>query len=546
MHRKGPVVLAAAAAIATMLAAAGATNAGTRQVAAGTASVACNTNKIVVTYYSEPSILDFQQFGTDGDNDVRATTIGTLLSRKPVPGQYPGTTNGVTGQYVGNLAQSWKLTDGGKTLTFNLRTGVKFSDGTPFSSADVKYSFTRGLKDPLSYLPSVMKMLTITSPAQITTPDANTVVFHFKKFNPFTYELMSIWATGIMSKAAATAHATPKDPWANDWLKTHMVSTGPYMLGSSTPGVEYDLDPNQYYWDKAKAPCNGGTVVKVTPNASDRLLLIRKGGVDVARSLDYKDISGLQKNGGLQVLKYSTPDMRELGLNNNVKPFDNPLVRQAIAYAIPYQQILQTLWSGYASPLKSIVPPGQPTSAPGVWPYTTNSAKAKALLAKAGYPRGFSTTLYTRSEDNEDQQAAVLIQDVLAKVGVKVTIQKMLTAAYAAKEFGKRDMPMFFWNWISFVNDPYYGFTFLTQCKQGTNFSNYCNPKVDALIAKGMYESNPSKRAAISVQIQKLVAQDAPNIGLGTPDSIVVMGKNVTGWNQQPDLNARYYTLSKA
>ena len=140
----------------------------------------------------------------------------------------------------------------------------------------------------------------------------------------------------------------------------------------------------------------------------------------------------------------------------------------------------------------------------------------------------------------------MLIQDALAKVGVKVTIQKMLTAAYAAKEFGKRDMPMFFWNWISFVNDPYYGFTFLAQCKQGTNFSNYCNPKVDALIAKGMYESNPSKRAAISVQIQKLVAQDSPNIGLGTPDSIVVMGKNVTGWNQQPDLNARYYTLTKA
>jgi peptide/nickel transport system substrate-binding protein len=546
MHRKASVVLAAAAAVAIMLVAAGATSAGTRQSAAGNASAACNTNKVVVTYYSEPSILDFQQFGTDGDNDVRASTIGTLLGRKPVTGKYPGTTEGVTGQYVGNLAQSWTLSPDRKTLTFHLRQGVKFSDGTPFSSADVKYSFVRGLKDPLSYLPGIMKMLTITSPAQITTPDANTVVFHFRKFNPFTYELLSIWATGIMSEKAAKAHATAKDPWANDWLKTHMVSTGPYTLGTSTPGVEYDLTPNQYYWDKTKAPCNGGTVVKVTPNASDRLLLIQKGGVDVARSLNYKDISGLQNDSGLQVLRYATPDMRELGLNNNVKPFDNKLVRQAIAYAIPYQQILQTVWSGYASPLKSIVPPGQPTSAPGTWPYTTNLTKAKQLLTKAGLPNGFSTTLYTRSEDNEDQQAAVLIQDSLAKIGVKVTIQKMLTAAYAAKEFGKRDMPMFFWNWISFVNDPYYGLTFLAQCKQGTNFSNYCNPKVDALIAKGLYEANAAKRAAISVQAQKLIGQDAPNIGLGTPDSVVVMGKNVTGWFQQPDLNARYYTLSKA
>ena len=543
--RRTPVLLLSAAAALALLAAGGATASRQSSGAATASAVACNANKIVVTYYSEPSIMDFQQFGTDGDNDVRANVVGTLLGRKPVNGKYANTTEGVTGQYVGNLAQSWKLT-GGKTLTFHLRKGVKFSDGTPFSSSDVKFSFLRGLKDPLSYLPAVMKMLTITSPAQITTPDANTVVFHFRKFNPFTYELMSIWATGIMSEKAVKAHATAKDPWANDWLKTNMVSTGPYVLSKSTPGVEYDFTPNQYYWDKKHAPCNGGIIVKVTPNASDRLLLIQRNGVDVARSLDFKDIAGLQSNTNLQVLRYATPDMRELGLNNNVKPFDNPLVRQAIAYAIPYDQILQTVWSGFASPLKSIAPPGQPTSDPSVSPYTTDLEKAKALLEQAGMKDGFSTTLYTRSEDTEDQKAAVLIQESLAKIGVKVTIQKMLTAAYAAKEFGKRDMPMFFWNWISFVNDPYYGFTFLAQCKQGTNFSNYCDPKVDALIQKGMFESNPSKRAAISRQIQTMVAQASPNIGIGTPDSIVVMGKSTTGWFQQPDLNARYYTLTKS
>jgi peptide/nickel transport system substrate-binding protein len=543
--RRTPVLLLTAAAALGLLAVTGAT-ASVRQHALGSrASATCNTNKIVVTYYSEPSIMDFQQFGTDGDNDVRANIVGTLLGRKPVTGQYAGTTTGVTGQYVGQLASSWSLAPGGKTLTFHLRQGVKFSDGSPFTSADVKFSFLRGLKDPLSYLPSVMKMLTITSPNQITTPDANTVVFHFQKFNPFTYELLSIWATGIMSEKAVKAHATAKDPWANDWLKTNMVSTGPYVLGRSTPGVEYDFTPNPNYWDKAHYPCNGGIVVKVTPNASDRLLLIERNGVDVARSLDFKDISKLQKSSDLQVLRYATPDMRELGLNNNVKPFDNVLVRQAIAYAIPYQQILQTVWSGYASPLKSIVPPGQPTSNPSSSPYKTDLAKAKQLLTKAGMAGGFSTTLYTRSEDTEDQKAAVLIQEALGKIGVKVTIQKMLTAAYAAKEFGKRDMPMFFWNWISFVNDPYYGFTFLTQCKQGTNFANYCDPELDALIAKGIYESNPAKRAAISRQIQTMFAKGAADIGLGTPDSIVLMNKSTNGWFQQPDLNARYYTLAK-
>jgi len=546
MGRKVSMVVIAAATAVTVLLAATRTTAGARHEAAiARLASTCNSSKIVVTYYSEPSILDFQQFGTDGDNDVRANLVGTLLGRMPVKGKYPNTTNGVTGHYVGQLVTSWTLNRGAKTLTFHLRPGVKFSDGAPFTSADVKFSFLRGLQDPLSYLPAVMKMLTVTKAGQITTPNASTVVFHFQKFNPFTYELMSIWATGILSEKAVKAHATAKDAWANAWLKTHMVSTGPYVLSRATPGVEYDFSPNPHYWNKAHYPCNGGIVVKVTPNASDRLLLIERGGVDVARSLDYKDIAQVKKQSNLQVLRYPTSDMRELGLNANVPPLNKVKVRQAIAYAIPYQQILQRVWSGYASPLKSIVPPGQPTSDPTTWPYTTDLAKARQLLVQAGFSNGFSTTLFTRSEDTDDQKAAVLIQESLAKIGVHVTIQKLLTAAYAARQFNQRDMPMFFWDWISFVNDPYYGFTFLTQCKQGTNYANFCNPKVDALIAQGMYEPNPTKRAAISHQIQKLVAQGATHIGLGTPDSIVVMRKNVHGWFQQPDLNARYFTLSK-
>jgi peptide/nickel transport system substrate-binding protein len=549
LHRSRVTVLASLAVglLAAVLVTAGASASGSRDAATSRVTAGdCNTNKIVVTYYSEPSILDFQQFGTDGDNDVRANLVGTLLSRKFVPGTSPNTTNGVTGQYTGNVASSWSLNKATNALTFHLRPGIKFSDGTPVTSADVKFSFVRGLKDPLSYLPSVMKMLTITSTSQITTPNSSTVVFHFKKFNPFTYELMSIWATGIVSEKAVKAHATAKDPWANAWLKNNMVSTGPYKLGNATPGVEYDFVPNPYYWDKANYPCNGGIAVKVTPNASDRLALIEKGGVDVARSLDYSAIAGLEKNSNLQVLKYTTADMRELGLNVNVKPFNNQLVRQAIAYAIPYKQILAANYAGLASPLNSIVPPNMPTTDPKSWPYSTNLTKAKQLLAKAGLAKGFSTTLFTRSGDSEDQKAAVLIQASLAKIGVRVTIQSMLTAAYAARQFNQRDMPMFFWNWISFTNDPYYDFTFLAQCKQGTNYANFCSPTVDSLIAKGMYEQNAAKRAAISRQIQKLVAQGAAHIGLGTPDSVVVMAKDVHGWNQQVDLNARYYTLWKS
>lgn len=506
----------------------------------------CNNNKIVVTYYSEPSVQDFQQFGTDGDNDVRANLVETLLDRQTQPGQYADSTEATTGQYTGRLATDWKYDATSSTITFHLHPDAKFSNGDPVTSEDVKWSFQRGLEDPQSYLKGVMAMLTVSSADQIDTPDPQTVVFHIQKLNPFTYDLMAIWATAITDKKTVLGHATSDDPWANDWMKNNLVGSGPYVLTNAQPGVEYDFSPNPNYWQKDKWPCNGGIVVKVIPDASSRLLLLKQGAVDVARGLNYKDIKALETTPGVSVLRYPTPDMRELGLNVNVKPFDNVMVRQAIAYAIPYQDILNTVWYGYAGPLNSIVPKGMPTSDFATWPYTTDLAKAKSLLTQAGYPDGFETTLLTRSEDEEDQAAAVLIQSSLAKIGVNVKIEKLLTAAYASREFGQRDMPMFFWNWISFTNDPYYDFNFLVQSGQGTNFANYKNPQVDALIQQGMYEQDPTKRAQISSQIQQIVANDAFAIGIGQPDSIVATRSNVHGWMQYPDLNARYYTLWKS
>ncbi len=493
MFRKTLTLATAAAAIAA-LAVGGATAAVGRNAGPLQARAGCNDKKVVVTYYSEPSVQDFQQFGTDGDNDVRANLVETLLDRKTVAGKYATTTFGLTGSYKGRLANAWRLDSKKKTLTFTLRPGVQFSDGTPMTAADVKFSFVRGMLDPASYLGSLMKMLTISKTSQITTPNARTVVFKLQKFNPFTYDLMSIWASAVTSQKAVKAHATSKDPWANDWMKNHLVGTGPYVLSKAQPGVEYDFTPNTHYWNARQWPCNGGIVVKVIPNASNRLELLKRGSVDVARSLDYKDIAALSKSKGIQVLRYQSTDMREIALNVKQKPFDD---------------------------------------------------KAKQLLAQASLASGFSTTLYTRAEDPEDQQAAVLIQASLAKIGVKVQIEKLLTAAYAAKQFGDRDMPMFFWNWISFTNDPFYGFNFLVQTGQGTNYANYSNATVDKLIQQGMYEPNRTKRASISRTIQKMVANDAFAIGLAQPDSIVAMRSSVHGWMQYPDLNARYYTLWK-
>jgi len=127
MRRKVLRVSLAAAAIAT-LAVGGAAGAFGQRTVSSHVTAGCNNKKIVVTYYSEPSVQDFQQFGTDGDNDVRANLVETLLDRRTVKGKYATTTFGLTGKYKSRLAAGWKLNTTKKTLTFTLRRGVRFSD----------------------------------------------------------------------------------------------------------------------------------------------------------------------------------------------------------------------------------------------------------------------------------------------------------------------------------------------------------------------------------------------------------------------------------
>jgi peptide/nickel transport system substrate-binding protein len=184
-----------------------------------------------------------------------------------------------------------------------------------------------------------------------------------------------------------------------------------------------------------------------------------------------------------------------------------------------------------------------PTSDFSHWMYDTDLDKARQLLAEAGYPDGFETTLFARADNQEDQQVAVIVQDALREIGVTLNIENLLSGAYAARQFGDRDMPMFFFNWISYVNDPFYHFHFLMECGQGTNYADYCDPAADALIKEGLATTDPARIQEISEQLQQMHMEASPWIYLAQPNSVTVMRSNIQGWAEFPDGIARYWTL---
>ena len=498
---------------------------------------------LIVTWWSEPSNFDYHAFGTDGDGDIRVAIGNTLIARKQVEGPYENTTIAMPGEYVGVLAESWEVDDAAGTITFKLREDAMLANGNQITAEDVKYTVERGFLSPTTYMNLLMPLGGINSVDQVEVVDEFTVRLHpANGVTPLLMELLAIVNMSIVDQQTIEEHATDADPYATEWLPLNQASVGAYVLTEAEPGVQIVLDPYEDYFVE-DLPRNSGFVFRVIPTAADRLLLLRSGEIDVLRGVPYTEIDALKETDGIKVLDYPSTDTRAIAFNVNIEPFDDPLVRQAISYAIPYQDIIDTVWAGYAQPLHSIIPQGMPTSDFSMWPYETDVDKARELLAQAGFEDGFETTLFTRADNQDDQQIALLVQDALRDIGIDVTIEALTSGAYAARQFGDRDMPMHFFDFISYVNDPFYHFHWLARCGQGTNYGNYCNPDIDALIDAGLAETDPEVRAEISRQIQEMHLNDAPWIYLAQPNSVTAMRENIQGWAESPDRIAQYWLL---
>ena len=501
------------------------------------------TSKLIVVYESEPTTFDPHFFGSKGDDAMRMNIGSQLIRRTATEGDYPGTWI-YTDQFEGALAESFTDDTANSKIVFKLKPGLKFSNGEPITAGDAVWSFHRAMLSPTSYVAQLFAMLTITTPEQIVAPDDLTVELLYEQPNPFVWDLMSITVTAVLNQKAYEENATPEDEWATEWAKSNIVSGGAYVVKEATPGVQVVLAPNPNHWEEG-SPKNAETVVKVIPTPSDRLLLLKSGDVDVVRGIAFKDISSLEGQPGISLLNYPTTEIWYMGMNANVPPFDNKLVRQAVAWAFPYQEILDNVWYGYADPMTSPVPQGMPAHDGSFWPYTTDIEKAKQLLAEAGFPDGFDTRIIGNPSNVEDSASEVWIQSGLAKAGINVTVDKQAEAAFNDTLFAKRDAPLFLFNWISYVNDPYYHAFWLLKSDAGTNFSNFGTPRIDELIATGMYETDPAQREAMAKEFQQIWADEAPWIYMAQPRVVFATTDKVQGFAYYFDQIMRFWFMSK-
>lgn len=430
------------------------------------------------------------------------------------------------------LATSWKLVDDDMAYEFKLRKGATFWDGTPITSADVKWSFDRALT--LGGFPAVqMKAGGMSSVEQFIVVDDLTFKVKMTSKNKLTLPDLAVPVPIVINSKIAIANATTDDPWATEYLHKTPAGGGAYMLENWQPGqaLVYKRFDN---WKNGPLPEMKRVIVRQVASASTRRALVERGDADVALGLPNKDSKELAEAGKLTVVS-STIDntLHAVGMNLKFEPFKNKLVRQAVAYALPYEAIFKSaafelgepMWGGASK-----------TPATPVWPqkfpYSTNLTKAKALLVEAGYADGFKLPLSINLGFAEwTEPTALLIQESLAKVGIEAQIDKIPGASWRTKALVEKGLSLHLKNFGGWLNYPDYYFYWAYIEGHLFNSMNYGNPEIEQLVKDSlpMAIENPQW----DINIKRLIEigfDEVPLVPLWQPTMEVAMAPGVTGY----------------
>ncbi|HOX30844.1 MAG TPA: ABC transporter substrate-binding protein [Spirochaetales bacterium] len=419
------------------------------------------------------------------------------------------------GEVVPMLAESFKQLDA-TTYEFKLRKGIKFHNGEEMKASDVKFSLVRAAKAP-----AVSHIAGDIDVDSFKTPDAYTVSFKLK--NPATGFLggLVLSAGNIVSEKAVTA--------AGESYAMNPVGTGPFKFVSWAKGNMIELERFEGY--HGAKPKFRKMVLKVIPEPTNRMIELESGGVDIAYELSANDLKRALSDPDLQVLRVIDNSTAYLGFNTQKKPFDDVRVRQAISYALNTKTIVETAWRGIGKLAAGPIAPNVNYSDPSLKPHEYNVAKAKALLAEAGFPSGFKTTIWT-NEKKERVDMATIMQSQLKEVGIEVEIKVMEWGAYlTGMNAGEHNMYIVGWTCQSPDPDLAVYAPFHSSKKgAGGNYAFFSNPKVDELIMKARTMKDGPERKKAYFDLQKLIIAEAPWVFLMNGEQVVGARKGVRGF----------------
>ncbi|MDT2074368.1 MAG: ABC transporter substrate-binding protein [Planktomarina sp.] len=506
---------------------------------------------------------------------IPSSQQGMVTLLEPLVGYADGETiGGVTlpdfETFEGRLAESWDFDADSLTWTFNLRQGVSGCGGATFDADDVMYTFQRAKSvsgaAPIGWFLSNVASIHGFGPEvfgddaaakelgdSIVKVDDYTVQIRQAEPNALLLPVLTIFGLLIFDKEIMEDNATEADPWSHDYVNNiGAPGFGGYCLESwaKNEQITYSAFPDYY----RGAPDATRVSVRRVPQSSNRLVVLRSGQADLVTGLTPREFNSLADVDGVTVAGVTGNENLFIHMNFDVAPFDNIKLRQAIAHAIPFEQIIAAGYFGEATQWEGFVPSTYPGYTPSAG-FSYNPDKARTLLAEAGYPDGAGLDAFADSfalsyvSEKESTLGPIVnvIQTALREVGIPATLDPIPQTQYGDRQLVKRDLPFA-------VNDQekpigvdagYAVQLFFVSPEKGglNNMVNYRNPELDAMWSEARVDPNSVTRDAILAKIQGMLAADVAWLPIVEYRTQWAFNDKINGMKWYPDNSIRYTDL---
>jgi peptide/nickel transport system substrate-binding protein len=487
-------------------------------------------------------------------NDQDPGFDGAMYSTLTQVDQEPGKVTGTTQQNLGvsavkpYVAKSYAFSNGNKTLTFQIRPGLKFPNGDPVDAKAVVWSIERDIKleeggysvlEETDYTPPLIKSVKATGPL--------TVVFQYKRPAPNQLQVLSTPTAGaIYDPKLVEEHGGVKKATPNEWLASHSAGYGPYLIKSYSANHQLVLEANPNFFEPPKTK---KIILNMIPDNETLLLDAQSGAADITLGLTNQAAHSLVGNSCCTVASFKSRQAETLNFPQNArKPwlngkdpfFKNQDFRQALTYAFPYQAVLQKVAYNYGKLYFGEWMPSYSWYDPKVGaPRETNIDKAKELLAKSGIKTPVSFTIYVGQGDNIGKEIATAAAGAWQPLGVNAKVQVVSASAFLEVVYTNHDGASVFLDGPQVVA-PDYHWAYDLQCPPNNQFNdtNTCVPAADKIMKEIPYVTQEPKRQELLNKADELYIENSPRVWAYDTELVAVLGKNVTGYysSDLPDM----------
>lgn len=487
-----------------------------------------------------PNSMDMQGLGASQPvNGVALNCYDRLVRFRSVPLPDGAGRTFDLHQLEPELAESWQEASDGMSVTFKLRD-ARFHSGRAVTAKDVKWSLDRAVSIG-GFASTQMAAGSMEKPEQFVALDERTFRIDFIRKDKLTMPDLGCTIPFVFDSELAQKNAGG-DPWAKEWLKNNVAGSGAFRVESWKPGTETIYTRNDN-WACGPRPAMRRIITRDIASPSTRRALIERGDADVSFGLPPKDFQDLAEGGRVKVVGVPVPNgIWYVAMNCATGPFADARLRQAVAWAIPYEKMMQAALYGRGVPMWGAKGLASSPAWPQPFPYDTDIAKARALVQQVS-PGGFATeVLFDTGQASVAEPMAVLLKEAMAPIGINVELNKVPGANFRG-ELVKKTAPMVINRFAGWLDWPDYFFFWNYHGSNSVfNVSSYQNPALDAAVDAARFTSDPKAYDADVETFIRIAEEQLPAMPIAQPLHDVAMQKSIGGYQfwpcREPDFRA--------